>query len=428
MFVLYNILQLVFLVVFLPCIVLFVLCSAKYRNRVPARLGIGLKEKIHQVRTHEPNRTDRTIWLHALSVGEVTSVVPLLRGLRKNFPDCRIIVSISTRTGRQLADTLLQPVADQVIDGPYDFLPTVCRFLKCIQPDLFILVETDFWPNILLSLRHRKIPAILVNGRVSAKSLAGYRRLAWFFSPIFHSFAYLCMQTMQDAENMQKLGLPATKIRTLGNLKFDTAAVERNHPAQSLAGLLPQKRIHFICGSTHPGEEKILIQCYNELKGSHPELFLTIAPRDAGRAKEIQSLAASHGLDAALRSEGRPPAADMLILDTIGELVRFYSLGHIALVGGSLVEKGGHNPIEPATMAIPVIFGPHMQDFSEIAEALIACGGAVQVADQQELTEILEEMLSSLKERTRRGLAAQQCVVARRGVVDKHIELIRQLL
>lgn len=428
MFVIYNILQLVFLVVFWPFIALFVLGSAKYRNRVPARLGIGLKRKMLLARTHQQKSTGPTIWLHALSVGEVTSSVPLLTGLRKSFPGCRIIVSVSTRAGKQLANTLLQAVAEQVIDGPYDLLPTVYRFVKCIRPDLFILVETDFWPNILLSLQHRKIPAILVNGRVSAGSMAGYRRLPWFFKPMFQSFAYLCMQTRQDAENMQKLGLPAAKTRTLGNLKFDTAITENNHLQQAAARFLAQERIHFICGSTHPGEEKILIRCYNELKNSHPELFLTIAPRDTGRAKEIQSLAASHGLNAALRSADSPETADMLILDTIGELVRFYAFSHIAFVGGSLVEKGGHNPIEPATMAIPVIFGPNMQDFVEIAEALISCEGAVQVVDQKELADLLTELLSSAEERTRRGLAAQHCVASRRGVIDKHLELIRQLL
>lgn len=423
MFVLYNILQLVLLPVFLPFITIFVLFSSKYRNRIPARLGLGLGLKIQRHKS-----SSKTLWLHALSVGEVTSAVPLIKGLRKTYPDSRIIVSVTTRTGKGVADNLLNSIADHIIDGPLDILPVVARFVKYIQPDLFILVETDMWPNTLLYLKTKNIPTILVNGRVSQKSMEGYRRFRFFFDPMFQSFSFLCMQTKRDRDKMEEMGLPSEKLRTLGNLKFDTAPGKENLLLQPPAGLLPKNRILFICGSTHPGEEKILIDCYSQVRKTHPELFLIIAPRDTNRSTEIQSLAADLDLTVSLRSDNNSSPADILILDTIGELVHFYALSDISFVGGSLVKKGGHNPIEPATMGIPIIFGPNMQDFCEIAETLIKAGGATEVSGLHQLTELLSILIASQELRRRQGHAARQCVESQRGVINKHLELISQLL
>ncbi len=428
MFVFYNILQLVLLPVFSPFLTLFVLFSPKYRDRMPARLGIGLARKFLWDEPTQGRSAGKTIWLHALSVGEVTSAVPLLTALRKTYPDCRLIVSVTTGTGKKLAENLLTSIADHVIDGPLDLLPVVSHFVTCIKPDLFILVETDFWPNTLLLQRKKNIPTILVNGRVSKKSMVSYRRLRFFFDPIFQSFSFLCMQTQRDRDSMAGFGLPPEKLHILGNLKFDTAAVKTHTTRSAAATLLPKDRIFFICGSTHPGEEQMLFDCYSRIKKIHPEFFLIIAPRDISRSVAIISLAEQYHLGAALRSDNTPPPADILILDTIGELIHFYALADIGFVGGSLVPRGGHNPIEPATVGLPVFFGPDMQDFGEIADALIACGGATKVTDHLELATHLAKLLTSKELRTIQGQAAQKCVESQRGVIDKHIELIRQLL
>ncbi len=427
MFVLYNILQLVFLPVFFPFITIFVLFSSKYRDRIPARLGIGLRKKISGHGHSQGKAPGKTLWLHALSVGEVTSAVPLLAGLRKSYPNGRIIVSVTTRTGKGVADKLLESIADHVIDGPLDLLPVVSRFVKYIEPDLFILVETDLWPNTLLFLKNKNIPTILVNGRVSQESMAGYRRMRFFFDPMFQSFSFLCMQTKHDRDNMEDIGLPPAKLKTLGNLKFDTEAGKLN-PSLTSTAMLPKDRIFFICGSTHPGEEKILIECYCQVRKTYPELFLIIAPRDTNRSAEIRALAEDAQLSVSLRSENNSIPSDMFILDTIGELIHFYALADIGFVGGSLVKKGGHNPIEPATMGLPVIFGPNMQDFSEIADALIRCGGATMVSNHLDLVDLLLKLLSSPELKAEQGRAAQQCVKSQRGVIDKHLDLIRRLL
>lgn len=432
MFVLYNILQLVLLAVFLPFIALFVLASPKYRNRIPVRLGFGLACRISKPKPSNNGLPRQTLWLHALSVGEVTSAVPLVAGLRKAYPESRIVVSVTTRTGKRLADELLQSSADHIIDSPLDILPVIAFFFTHIQPNLFILVETDFWPNILLFLQQKKVPTLLVNGRVSAKSMDGYRRLRLFFAPMMQSFSFLCMQTAHDCEKMAKLGVLPEKLRTLGNLKFDTVTglrTEHAHPKLTpAADILPRNRILFIGGSTHPGEEKILIDCFCRLRKIHPELFLILAPRDPDRSAEILSLAAARNLSATRRSDDSGAGTDLFILDTIGELIDFYALSDIAFVGGSLVMQGGHNPIEPAIMGIPVIFGPNMQDFSEIAATLQSAGGATEISSQRDLTELLRRLLSSRDMRTTQGRAARQCIEKQRGVIEKHLELIRQVL
>jgi len=423
MFVLYNFIQLAGLLILFPILTVFVACSSKYRDRIPARLSLGLGKKLAT-----KNQSGRTIWLHALSVGEVTSAVPLVRALRKRYPTWKIVVSTTTRSGKKVADMLLAPFADTIIDGPLDLLPTVTRFINCIRPDLFILVETDFWPNILHCLRTKNIPAILVNGRISKKSMTRYQRLDFFFLPMFEAFAFLAMQTRQDMEKMEFLGIAAEKLPILGNLKFATRLHDTEAFSNLQANLLPKNRILFIAGSTHPGEEYILLDCYKRLRSNFPNLFLIVAPRDPARAKEIVDLAIGQGLSISLRSTAVFTSADIFILDSIGELNAFYALADLAFVGGSLVEKGGHNPVEPAAMAKPVFFGPHMEDFSEIADTLIAEGGAIRVNDKEELLQMLTELLENSERSRQMGIAAKKCVLRHQDIIANHLQLIEKVL
>ena len=423
MFLLYNFLQLLFLPIVLPFIILFVLFSPKYRDRIPARLGYGLKSKTSRVRPDGP-----TFWIHALSVGEVTSALPLINGLRKKYRKATIIVSVTTRSGKQVADSLLAKTADQVIDGPLDVLPVVLYFVGRIRPDFFILVETDFWPNLLLILHKKNVPTLLVNGRVSQQSMEGYQKAVFFFKTMFASLSALAMQTERDKENMIALGIDAEKMHTLGNLKFDTQASPAATTSFNRPHTLPENTTLFICGSTHPGEEELLLDSFCRVRQTFPDLFLIIAPRDTNRAESIQTLGNERGLHAALKSNSKTVTSDLFILDTIGELIDYYALSDIAFVGGSLVRKGGHNPIEPAAMGVPVLFGDDMEDFSEIAEMLIDGGGAIQVSSQEELTEQLTLLVKDSELRQRYGEAAQNCIAGQRGVISKHLELIQRLM
>ena len=425
MFILYNMLQALFLIVFCPFIIIFVLCSSKYRDRIPARLGFGLKTKLSPLKSS--SETPVTFWIHALSVGETTSAEPLIRGLKSHFPNCRIVFSVTTKSGKHVADTRLNTLVDVVLDGPLDILPVVHYFQTLIRPDFFILVETDFWPNNLLLLKKKNIPTMLVNGRISEKSITGYKRMPFFFSPMFKSFSALCMQTEADKSKMESLGLPSANVRTLGNLKFDTPEFLLQQNNVLLQKHLPNNRIFFICGSTHPGEEELLIASYLEVRKKHPGLFLIIAPRNIKRTAEIQAIAIKQGISAALKTEPASGETDLLILNTIGELAAYYSICQIAFVGGSLVAKGGHNPIEPASMGVPVLFGPHMEDFSEIADSLMSCDGGKTVRNKLELGLALEEYLNNDELRITEGAAAKTFVNSHRGVIDKHINLIQTL-
>lgn len=405
-------------------------CRKKYRGRIGKRLGWGLAAQVAQL----PPSSGPTIWLHALSVGEVTSAVPLARGLRQAYPQARLLFSVTTGAGDQVARKLLVPYVDLIIAAPVDLGWVVPYFLRVLKPDLFLLVETDFWWHWLRRLRHERIPAVLVNGRISAASLARYRRLARFFLPMFRSFSLLSMQTAADAAHMVALGVKPDKVVTLGNLKFDTSLLSGEATNQE-ALAIQKERYGFavapplwVCGSTHRGEETIVFEAYRRLRAEIADLQLVLAPRNIERAGEIIELAEQHGLSCRRRSTDRQDTGPLLILDTIGELAGCYAMADLAFVGGSLVAAGGHNPIEPAAVAVPVLFGPHMEDFAEIAAELIRYGGASQVDSGEELQAVLRDLLTDRNRRRSMAEAARACVLANRGVVRRHLEAITALL
>ena len=417
---LYNAGQLLVLLVSWPILLPVLLAVGKYRRRLPARLGFALGGKMPPL-----PKAARVIWLHALSVGEVTSALPLVLGIRRQFPADRLIVTVATETGEAAAHRLLTGHVDQILAAPLDILPVLQRFINHIQPDVYILVETDFWPNILACLARRRIPMVLVNGRISQKSLAAYRRFAFFFRPMFGNFSHLCMQTAVDQDNLISLGMAAERVHTLGNLKYDTPAAGQG-AAPSLIDLVPVGRPIIVAGSTHPGEEDILFTAYQQIR-RHQECYLLIVPRQPRRGEEIVGLAEKHQLVAQRRLHPGQGQGDLLVVDTIGELLDCYRLATLAFVGGSLVAAGGHNPIEAAVMGIPVLFGPHMEDFAEISRDLLASGGATQVAKAADITEICCRLLASPSERARLGRAAAAAVATRQGVVARHLQLLRDL-
>lgn len=425
---LYNLIVILGGLLLLPLLLLGVLSKQKYRTRIGKRLGWELPV-IHQ---HPPNK--QTIWIHALSVGEATSALPLVKGLRAEYPDAVIVFSTTTRSGQILAQNIIKPHVDAVIAAPLDFLLTIKQFIRSIQPDIFILTETDFWPNWLFLLNQQSIPTVLVNGRISQESFIRYRRFSWFFKPLFSGFTALSMQTEHDCQNLKQLGITSTKIHTLGNLKLDTLLLKEPLPATNISqlkqhyGLLPDAMV-LICGSTHDGEETILFNVFAKLKSTFPELQLIVAPRDIARSNELLALAQSYNFRCAQKTTlDRHAPYDLLILDTLGELAAAYQLADAAFIGGSLVAQGGHNPLEAAVFAIPVFFGNHMEDFSEIAAELVNCGGGIQVPGEQELLESLTRVFANALYRKEKGMLARQWVRANQGVVRRHLDLLLDLL
>ena len=419
MLVLYNI----FSLFALPFLLVAFGCRKKYRHRLPRRLGWGLRNQLANKQKGHP-----TLWVHALSVGEVTSAVPLLRALRANYPQAYLLLSVSTATGRRVAEKLLRKDVDAIIDGPVDFLPTIRHFLATISPDLYILVETDFWPNLLHSLNRRGIPAVLVNGRISARSMRRYQSGRAFFLPMFQTFSALAMQTANDREKMRELGLAKDRLPVLGNLKFATV-LQNPAPSPEIADCIPQGCRVLVAGSTHPGEETILLEAFRQLRRLADDLFLVLVPRNPGRGPELTSLAEHFGFAPRLRSQPDFPGVEVLVVDTIGELLAFYAHATLAFVGGSLVAKGGHNPLEPASLGVPVLFGPHMEDFSEIAELLREAGGAQSVHDGSGLVAVASTLLRDRHLLKTMGETARQVVVDQGGdVIGNHLQLLRTLL
>ncbi|MCW5210649.1 hypothetical protein VU03_02755, partial [Desulfobulbus sp. N3] len=318
---------------------------------------------------------------------------------------------VATSSGKKIAETLLQPYVQRILSSPFDLRFAVRRYITAFQPDIFIQVETDFWPNWLSLLQKQGVPTMLVNGRISEKSFAAYRRFALFFQPMFCSFDLLSMQTEEDCRKITMLGVPADKVIALGNLKYDMERPAETEKKFVLSQLAEQGRFIWVCGSTHPGEEKYIFSAVAQLLARQDQqkiadqLFLVLAPRDINRGQELVDLAGSFGLEAGRRSCGEQKGR-VLVLDTLGELAHCYSQAELAFVGGSLVRQGGHNPIEPAIHGVPVLFGPHMEDFSEIACELLDCEGGKMVTVSS-LTETLTYLLTNQEARATMGQAAQ---------------------
>jgi 3-deoxy-D-manno-octulosonic-acid transferase len=425
MLLLYNLLQIITGVLFLPIVVLVVLLTPKYRRSTWLRLGFGLPALVRNLAAGRPR-----IWVHALSVGEVASARALVWRLRQEYPGGVMIFSASTRSGRAYAAAVLAEHVDLLVPFPLDLWWSVERFVRLLRPDVFILTETDLWPNFLASLARHGVAALLVNGRLSAESFQRYRRFRFFFAPLLRGFRYLAMQTVADAEKMQGLGVANERLLNLGNLKYGVLD-ESGHPgsgASTLATAPGAPKRLWVAGSTHPGEEEIILTVYRQLRDAFGDLYLVLAPRNIERGPELAALAGEFGFSPVRRSEGGGLTGDLLILDSLGELAAVYGLAAFAFVGGSLVMARGHNPLEPAAFAKPVIFGPHMEDFAEIAADLLAVGGAVRVEDAESLRLILGRWLGDEAERLAVGERAARLIREQRGVTARHVELVRRII
>ncbi len=376
------------------------------------------------------------IWLHALSVGEVSSAQRLVAMLRQQFPKAIIILSTATRSGEKFARQNLGDLVDNITPMPLDLLPAVRRYISRLRPDIFILVETDIWPNFINELRRRHIPAILVNGRFSADSFRLYRRASFIFRPLFNTFSLICMQTAEEVQKLIDFGINPHQVKALGNLKYEcglpapdaaSGAQKKRQETLHNLGISPANNI-WLVGSTHKGEEEIILAAYGRIKEKYPDLYLIIAPRNIERGPEIKAMALSLGFTPALRSEDIKPEADMLILDSLGELAGLYKHAKIALIGGSLVPERGHNPLEAAAVGCPILFGPNMEDFAEIAADLLTFGAAFETRDSNTIYMRLAEILNNDKLEKQMAAAGLDLVEKQQGVTHRHLAEIAAIL
>ena len=433
--ILYNIFQVASLILLSPLLLVKAIISPKYRGRILLRLGIGIEELTQKLPVGQ-----QRIWIHALSVGEVLSAQPLVKELRLACPDITLIFSASTKTGEELARKVMAGEVDLFVPFPLDIYSIVQKFIDCVDADLFVLIETDFWPNFLHSLDKKNTPAILVNGRISQSSFARYQRFRFIFLPMFNTFKFISMQTVADAKKMIDLGVNGDEVKALGNLKYDAVLPDtvgwdlEQRPVsfyRQQFGIPPEKVV-WIAGSTHPGEEVFILSAYKRLSLLFPDLFLVVAPRDIERGREIKEIAARLGLTVRRRTapfqDEEFPGAPLLILDTMGELSRMYSFCNIAFIGGSLVPDGGHNPLEPAAFGKPILFGPYMDDFTEISSDLLEKDAAIVCHDEDDIFEILKKLLGNDSLREKMGEEAQALVLQHRGVTKRHIEIIQFII
>jgi len=396
-------------------------------GRLPGRLAINLP--------NEPVRGGG-FWLHALSVGEVLSSVPLVNQLAERYPDREIVLSVATPKGMAVALEKVQPKVRCVLAMPVDAWWAVRRIVGFVKPSVFILVETDIWPGLLDYLRRRGVHRLLVNGRVSPRTYKAYLLGRPVARGMFGSLEWCLMQSDLDRERLVQIGVAPAKVIRAGNIKFDQewpsmSEDERRQRTEELT-FHPQDFI-WVAGSTHEGEEKIILEVFRNLLPTHPRLRLIVAPRQVERGKEVRGLFDKAGFPCALRTEtsGAGPNVKVVVLDTLGELRRFYGLGRVGFVGGSLVPFGGHNLLEPASFGCPVVFGPHTHNFVDMSESLIAAGGGWRVADSAALLEAIKRLVEDEGLRSEMGGRARKFVHDNRGALDrilKYIELSHRKL
>jgi 3-deoxy-D-manno-octulosonic-acid transferase len=374
-----------------------------------------------------------TLWLHAVSVGEVGVCLQLIRALEPRLPAWQFAVSTTTSTGMGELRRRL-PAHIRRFYYPADFPGAVRRAMDTLRPRAIILVEAELWPNFLWQALDRGIPLFLVNARISERSLRGYRRFGFLFRPIFARFRGVGCQHPGDAERLVQLGFPAAAARVTGNMKFDAAKPD-GRPGLDAAGLLRQigakpNSLLLVAGSTHAGEEAVLAEMLPRLRGRFPELFLVLVPRHFERAGDVARELETRGVKFIRRTEITPGTApppggvQCLLVNSTGELKYFYERASVVFVGKSLTAKGGQNPIEPAALGKAMVFGPNMQNFASVTQALLAGRGAVQVGTAPELEQALGRLLADPALRAELGAKALRVFQENLGATGRTVDMI----
>lgn len=364
---------------------------------------------------------DTVVWIHAVSVGEAIAVSGLVKRLKEQRPDIAFVISTITDTGRAVARKTLGDSAT-VVYMPFDLGYVIRRAIKAIKPSLFILVETEIWPGAIHEMNMAGVPVAMVNGRVSEKSARGYTALGGFLRAALNKISLFCMQDESYADRIISLGAPSERVRITGNFKFDiTGAHEKPDWASGVKGPV------IVAGSTHKGEEELLLDCYAVLSRARPSLTLVLAPRHPERLAEVRRMLAQKGVSYINRSSMKPgeaPPPGIILLDTMGELFRAYGMADIAVIGKSFYSEGGQNPLEPAYWGKAIVCGPHMENFPFMSECL-KMGGAIETSADG-LLNALEGLLSDDAKRAETGRRAREFYDRHSGAIDKTVKEIRE--
>ncbi len=422
MYRLYNLVLALGLAAALPWYVLRGRLTGAYLASLGQRLG-RLPPGLNQERRP-------TVWIHAVSVGEVLAARALVAPLRRRLPDHAVFVSTTTLTGRAVAEKALSGV-DGLLFAPLDLAGPVRRVLGRLRPSLLLLMETELWPNLIHQAARRGTRVALVNGRISPRSFGRYRRIARFLRPVLSQVDLFLMQEEAHVARIVAMGAPAGRTHALGSLKYDAVSEPPPNPAlDCLLGGTDDQGPLWIAGSTVAGEEPMVLQALSRVRERLPTTRLVLAPRHPERFDEVASLVASRGLLCARRSriQGAWRDRDVMLLDTLGELASAYAHATVVFVGGSLVPRGGHNILEAAVLGKAIVVGPHMENFQQIADDFRQACGLVQVGSAEELGTVVTRLLTEPSERQAVGTAARRLMESHRGALDRSVDMLARLL
>jgi 3-deoxy-D-manno-octulosonic-acid transferase len=421
--VLYTFALFVALVLGLPYWLLAMATNGKYREGLSERLG-WVPERLRE------GDARKTIWVHAVSVGEVLAASRLVNELSACAPQYRVLLSTTTRTGQRLARE--RTGASHAFYFPLDFPWIVRRYLRILDPVLLVLVETELWPNLLTACRQNSIPVAVVNGRISDRSLPRYMRLRRLWTKILSGVSIVLAQSQEDVKRLKAIGAPASRVSFAGNLKFDVRSAEPAPITTTLREKLPTGTRVLVCGSTLEGEEEILLDAFHQLLKTIPDCVMILAPRHPERFGRVVQLMKSRKELCVRRSNWmKRPAkikpGTVILLDSIGELASVYALASVAFVGGSLVPAGGHNPLEPAQFAVPVVMGNHYANFRAIIDTLLQAE-ALKLATKETLVPMLENLLTDQEAATALGVRALEVFHHESGATGRAVNALLGLL
>lgn len=405
-----------------------------YRKRIAERFGLFASPLTQGVGSFQKdsNCLQKSIWVHAVSVGETIAAAPLIRALLELYPDHPVVVTTMTPTGSERVRALF---GDRVfhVYAPYDLPGCIARFLRRVRPRLLIIMETELWPNTIHACAGRDIPVLLANARLSEKSARGYARFPTLTRNLLERLSVVVAQNAVDGERFVRLGLPESQLRVSGSIKFDIeldAALVTRAEQTRASWRASGHRLIWIAASTHAGEDEMLLAAHRRLRALGSDVLLILVPRHPERFDSVANLIGLAGFSCVRRSSGQALDAQTAVLlgDTMGELLMLYGCADIAFIGGSLVERGGHNMLEPAAWSIPLLTGPSDFNFREISTLLQDAGALRKIADADQLGDALIELAGDDTERARRGNAARAVVESNRGALQRLLAAIENQL
>jgi len=425
----YNVLLFIAAFFLIPFFAVKIVFAGKYRKSIGPKFGL-IPRGVFEEMQGSPR-----IWVHAVSVGEVTAAAPIVSSLREMYPEACIVLSTSTETGQEMARSLITDATSHIY-YPLDIPIVVRRVMDRVNPDIFVSVETEIWPNFVRICSEREIKIAMVNGRISPRSFRRYRRTNFFWKRIMNMIGTIGAISAIDASRLEAMGVEPSRIHVLGNAKYDSLAARANDALRDEIEArleIPHETKVFVAGSTHEGEDDVVLKIYRGLLERYPDMLMIIVPRHPERGSAVLSLAKDAGFDDCItmteinRGERRA-GRRIIIVDVIGELFKVYSLATMVFCGGSLVPRGGQNILEPAAWGKVVLYGPSMEDFMDERERLEMAGGGITVRDGNELLSEMLKLMEDPETLRKRGEAGREIVASNKGAARRYAEMISSRL